>query len=154
DDLPRAFDEELECVLMPPRLPAIDLPFVEGVVAAALQDGSHSVDAAAVCLKLLSQGRIGFLQLTNPMVELTSREGADENVVATIELMAIRKDLIPWWVAKHDIETWFVAVEEDFGEFQLPVEEPFPFPHLVEVRAPRAPLGVSLQPLRRVDEVA
>src|SRR5690606_22049088 len=142
-DLPGALDKELEGVRIASGELAGHSPVLKAIIAALLEVGRDGFDPLCVGLVRLAQAGMLCLQFADSPVQFPSYERSYQHVIATVEFLAVGLYLIPRRVAQDHVETGVVTVEEDFGEFQLPVEEPFPFPDLLEVRPPGAPLGVS-----------
>ncbi|GIW40962.1 MAG: hypothetical protein KatS3mg076_1539 [Candidatus Binatia bacterium] len=124
---------------------------MKGVVAAVLNRPAKVLIRLRYASNVIAKRRIFLLELPDAPVQFAASESTDKNVVAPVELVAIRFDLVPRRVTEDGVETGVVAVHEDLGKLELPVEEVLALADLLEVGPPRLALGVSLQGRRVVD---
>jgi len=62
------------------------------------------------------------MNLSDTLIEFVTCQGADEDVVATIEFLPVWQHLVPRWISHDDIEATAFS-EEHFWEFQFPMKK-------------------------------
>src|SRR6266545_5282886 len=87
------------------------------------------------------------MQFSDSLLQVVSLIGADQDVVAGVELVLGWQHLVPWRIPKDYVEAPPLRSEQNLGEFQLPVEKALSFPDRLKLAPPASRSGVFAQTL-------